>query len=85
MLVKAVKCKHCGDIIYSRSTFDFQQCTCGKCKVEGGIYKFVVTGEKKDMLIIKNFFVNCTYYDMLNDYTSLDKKYGHIKGDGKSE
>lgn len=31
-----IRCKLCGDIIESKSVHDFQQCSCGKCFVDGG-------------------------------------------------
>lgn len=32
----AIQCKHCGDIIESCYTHDFQTCSCGACSVDGG-------------------------------------------------
>ncbi len=31
-----IKCKKCGDIIESKSTNDFQRCSCGAVAVDGG-------------------------------------------------
>ena len=31
-----IKCKHCGDIIESKSVHDFKMCSCGCCFVDGG-------------------------------------------------
>ena len=33
----AIKCKHCGDVIESRSVHDFKSCSCGACAVDGGL------------------------------------------------
>ena len=30
------KCKHCGDIIESKSAHDFKTCSCGAVSVDGG-------------------------------------------------
>lgn len=38
MLVRAVKCKQCGDIIPSRANYDYNTCKCGSLSVDGGIY-----------------------------------------------
>lgn len=32
----AIQCKHCGDIIESTYTHDYQECSCGACAVDGG-------------------------------------------------
>lgn len=31
-----IQCRHCGDIIESKSTYDFVTCSCGCCSVDGG-------------------------------------------------
>jgi hypothetical protein len=31
-----IKCKTCGDIIYSATRHDFKKCKCGNCFVDGG-------------------------------------------------
>ena len=33
----AIRCKHCGDVIESRSVHDFKSCSCGACAVDGGL------------------------------------------------
>jgi len=33
----AIRCKHCGDVIESRSVHDFKSCSCGACTVDGGL------------------------------------------------
>lgn len=32
----AIQCRHCGDIIESRSVHDYKTCKCGCCAVDGG-------------------------------------------------
>ena len=32
----AIQCKHCGEIIESKSVYDFKTCKCGKVFVDGG-------------------------------------------------
>ena len=36
ILKNEIQCKKCGDIIESKSTYDFKMCTCGACAVDGG-------------------------------------------------
>ena len=31
-----IKCKYCGDIIESKSRYDFKFCSCGKVSIDGG-------------------------------------------------
>lgn len=31
-----IRCKNCGDIIESFSTYDHKMCKCGQCGVDGG-------------------------------------------------
>ena len=33
----AIRCKHCGDVIESRSVHDFKSCSCDACAVDGGL------------------------------------------------
>lgn len=33
----AIGCKHCGDVIESKSVHDFKACSCGACAVDGGL------------------------------------------------
>lgn len=33
----AGRCKLCGDIIESKYTHNFVECSCGKCSVDGGL------------------------------------------------
>lgn len=32
----AIKCKRCGETIYSVSTHDYKMCQCGSCGIDGG-------------------------------------------------
>ncbi|MGG0716733.1 hypothetical protein ABE096_03920 [Robertmurraya massiliosenegalensis] len=32
-----IRCKYCGDVIESRSLYDFKRCKCGKVTVDGGL------------------------------------------------
>lgn len=36
LVVNAIKCRRCGDIIESKSLHDFVTCSCGSCSVDGG-------------------------------------------------
>lgn len=34
--INKIKCNHCGDIIVSKSVYDFKVCSCGSVAVDGG-------------------------------------------------
>ena len=36
IIKNAIQCKHCGEIIESKSVHDFKTCKCGKVFVDGG-------------------------------------------------
>lgn len=43
-----VKCKHCGDIIESKSIHDYKRCSCGKVGIDGGLNYLKRLGELDD-------------------------------------
>ena len=47
ILVNAIKCKLCGDVIESKSVHDFVWCSCGNCFVDGG-HDYLRRGWKKE-------------------------------------
>jgi len=34
-LKNSIQCKYCGDIIESKTVYDFVTCSCGRCSVDG--------------------------------------------------
>ena len=48
ILRNAIRCKHCGDVIESRSTYDFKPCKCGRCFVDGGLDYLRWGGDPED-------------------------------------
>lgn len=45
ILKNAIKCKHCGDVIESKTRHDFVWCSCESCFVDGG-YDYLRRGFK---------------------------------------
>lgn len=37
ILKNCIQCKVCGDVIESKSVYDFKACSCGTCSVDGGL------------------------------------------------
>ena len=49
MKVFGIKCKKCGDFIYSRAVHDFHSCTCEACSIDGGQNEyFRIIGARDD-------------------------------------
>ena len=49
----AIQCRHCGDVIESKSVHDFVTCSCGACSVDGGheyLRRCCVTTPEKDYI-----------------------------------
>ena len=49
----AIQCRHCGDVIESKSTHDYVTCSCGSCSVDGGhkyLRRCCVTAPDKDYI-----------------------------------
>lgn len=38
IITNKIQCKHCGEIIESKSIHNFVTCKCGACSVDGGHY-----------------------------------------------
>lgn len=83
MKIKAVKCKGCGDIIYSCARHDFRWCSCKKTACDGGQTDYVKVSfndkigfENVDLdldVTIKQLF------DDWNNGNSERRKFGLIK------
>ena len=43
-----IRCRHCGDIIESRTVHDFVSCSCGRVAVDGGHDYLRRCGAKSD-------------------------------------
>lgn len=43
-----IRCRHCGDIIESRTVHDFVSCSCGRVAVDGGHDYLRRCGDKSD-------------------------------------
>ena len=43
-----IKCKYCGNIIESKSRYDFKFCSCGKVSIDGGQFYLKRSGNLGD-------------------------------------
>ena len=49
----AIQCRHCGEVIESKSLHDFVTCSCGACSVDGGheyLRRRCITVPEKDYI-----------------------------------
>lgn len=51
----AVRCKCCGDVIESKTRYDFVTCSCGKCSVDGGLELLRRVGVESDCEELSEF------------------------------
>ena len=77
MIVTAIKCKKCGDTIYSRAVHDFRWCSCGTVAIDGGFdYTRVVGDVSLDTFALE---VNATKKELYRDWSKSTNKFGLIK------
>lgn len=75
MEVNGVKCKECGDIVYSRARHDFRTCSCGKTFVDGGFDYLRYGGEVEEVGKIP---IYVTKEELFNDWSKGIDMYGLI-------
>lgn len=88
MLVKGIRCKNCGDIIYSRAQHDFRWCGCEKCAIDGGFDYYRIIGDKDDWELMEIDILKDKDHDealkiLYDDWNFEKNKYGMIKGEKK--
>lgn len=76
LIIRAVQCNKCGDVIYSRSEEDFRSCSCGHVSVQGGFDHFKVVGEDHDYEITSVELYGVTVHDLYEDWISGVDSYG---------
>lgn len=78
MIVSALKCEDCGDIIFSRSRHDMRFCTCKKIAIDGGRDYIKVSWTDKIPKQIK-LKIKQTNSQLYFDWNTRKDKYGIIK------
>lgn len=81
MKIQAVKCKNCGDIVYSRALHDLHGCSCGYVAVDGGFDYVRIIFRNTDGFESIEIEVDATKQELYNDWNCSINKYGLIKGD----
>jgi len=78
MIVHAIRCNKCHDIIYSRTRHDFHYCFCGAVAIDGGFDYVSVIGYWKDYTDVPVLEINVTKQQLYNDWNLQKDKYGWI-------
>tara|TARA_Y100000590_G_scaffold467586_2_gene646990 strand:+ start:212 stop:490 length:279 start_codon:yes stop_codon:yes gene_type:complete len=81
LLIKAVECKDCGDIVYSRADEDFRKCSCGAVEVTGGytyFKHFTIPGANYE---IKKIDINISLDKLYDDWYDMEDNFGLIRPD----
>lgn len=73
MKINAIKCKNCGDIIWSRARNDFHWCTCESVAIDGGfsMYQRVLGDDFEDIEIDLDVTIEEAYEDWNRHFDQL--------------
>lgn len=80
MKVKGIKCKKCGDFVYSRARHDMRWCTCESCAIDGGQFDYLkITGNQEDWEIVNDVEIDASFNEMHDDWNYGYDKLGIIR------
>ena len=79
MLIKAVECKECEDIVYSRTEDDFRECSCGSIGVSGGVRYFKFSVQSPTGYEVKKINVKTTLDNLYEDWYDMKDEFGLIQ------
>ena len=79
MIINAIKCKKCGDTIYSRCRHDMRWCTCKSCAIDGGFDYIKICGNVENIESKHIDIGNITELELYQDWNYDTNKYGLIK------
>lgn len=82
MKINAVKCKKCGDTIFSRATHDFHYCSCKSTAIDGGLEYTRIIGKLEDTADV-GLDLPYTPKELFDDWDKEIDKLGVIKDDGQ--
>ena len=74
LILNRLKCKKCGDVIESKYTHDFIQCTCGAIFVDGGLSYARSGGNLEDIEDLR------IYHDFEEEPITLNGWYPYLDG-----
>ena len=80
LLVRAIQCEECNTTIYSRTTEDLRECSCGRVRVYGGFlshFKYDIIDKKTKFKKLK-MEIKATPDDLYDDYENMEDRFGLI-------
>ena len=80
MIINAIQCNQCKDIIFSRTRHDFRWCSCQSTAIDGGFDYVKITGNNWKKLKIDIDTTNSILYD---DWNNNQNQFGLIKYNSK--
>jgi len=84
MKVHGLKCRSCGDIIYSRAPHDLHYCSCGNFFVDGGQendgYRYGWSNIYENSFELVSLEIDVTKTELYSDWNNDINKYGWIYG-----
>tara|TARA_R110002074_G_scaffold224756_2_gene396257 strand:+ start:1521 stop:1787 length:267 start_codon:yes stop_codon:yes gene_type:complete len=79
LLIKAVECKECTDIVYSRTEDDFRECSCGSIGVSGGVKYFKFSAQSPAGYEVKKINIKTTLDNLYEDWYNMRDEFGLIQ------
>lgn len=79
MIVNAIKCNKCGDIIYSRTRHDFHWCSCKNIAIDGGSDYTKITFKDSEPPTVFKMDIDATPKELADDWNNGIDKFGRIK------
>lgn len=78
MKIDALKCKKCGDVIFSRCRRDMRWCSCGSIAIDGGFDYTKVTGSPDEIEFVQ-IMVDANKDELYNDWNTKKDNHGLVK------
>ena len=84
MIITVIKCRRCGDEIFSRCQYDMQQCSCKSCGIDGGFEYTRIIGEEenydiRETSILEKFTADEVKKILYEDWKINRNKFGKIR------
>ena len=84
IIVGAIKCPKCKEVIYSRARHDMRSCSCGEVAVDGG-FDYLKVSYKKKAPSTMQIRITATKKQLYDDWNNNKNKFGILKGKDAKE
>jgi hypothetical protein len=79
MRLKAIHCKSCNEVLYSRAQHDFRECSCGYVNVNGGQHYFKYGHAPGAEFSVTEIDVDVSLSDLYDDWNDMADNYGVVQ------